>query len=208
MNKGRMLNRTLEILFFGSCWGINEVVIENYLVPITVIPRSLILSTIAIFILSVMRSDIPRPGIFLATGIVAALYKFLNVRFFGCQMIALVMLSGCFEIVHLWFFKRVRNTGFVGSITILLFNCTFALVALFILKSSWWVTDSGARIIRFIFLEGGITAILAYWAYLLGAKLRIWMLSKHSMLSSHAHSWFRFLGILFPFSAAIIVTVI
>ena len=208
MNTVKIGKYWAEILLFGSLWGVSEVIIENYLVPMCVIPRSIILSTMAIFLISIARTQMPQPGLIFITGVVAALYKFLNIQFFGCQILALIMLSGSFEIVHNWRLTRKMNTGLRGLLTILLFNVSFALVASYILRNSWWVDDGVSKIIRFIFIEGGITAVLAFGVCLLGEELGKRLLRRQIVWTGPAIRSYHFISLLFACSAIIIMSVL
>jgi len=141
----------------------------------------------------------------LVIGVIAALYKFLNVRFFGCQMLALVMLAGSFGIIHAWLANRSIPRGIIGAITVFVFNTTFALVATYILQNPWWVSGGITKILNFILIEGSLTAVLVFGIYILvyfaGNKIQ-----KSRMYRELKTVWFFDYGLIFfAVSAAIIV---
>jgi hypothetical protein len=96
----------------------------------------------------------------------------------------------------------------LGSFTIVLFNISFALVATYIIKNPWWVTSGISKIVKFILFEGGITAFLAYGAYLLGVKFGQGFLKNRSVWKGPANRSFKFISVLFTFSAAIMIIVL
>ena len=197
-------NNWIDVLLFGSLWGISEVFVENFLVPVCLIPRAIILTTIAIGILAAARTGLQQRGSILAVGMVAALYKFLNIQFFGCQMLALVMLAGTFEIIYAWLGNRNVSRGIIGAVTVLFFNTAFALVATFILRNQWWVSGGLSKSVRFIFLEGSITAVLAAGMFILGEMAGNRLLQSRAGWALTAIRSFNFVSIILAVSVAVI----
>lgn len=208
MHKEKVGDYLTEILFFGSLWGLSEVFIENYLVPICAIPRSIILSTVAIFILSIARAHLPKPGLILATGVIAALYKFLNIQFFSCQILALIMLAGSFEIVHLWLFSKKFNSGLLGAFTIIFYNFSFAVAAIVFLRNPWWINGGVSKFLNFVLIEGVITALLAFGVYPLGKGLGNSLMNQRSVWTKSINRIYQSVSLLFVLSVAIVMVVI
>jgi len=152
----------IKLLFYGSLWGITEVLIENFIVPVCPVPRSIILTTVAMGILTIAQIDLKQSGCILVIGVIAALYKFLNIRFFGCQILALLLLTGSFEIINTWLKDRKLSRGATAAIVVFIFNTVFAVIATYVLRNFWWVAGGAPKILNFIFIESSITAVFAY----------------------------------------------
>jgi len=206
MDKRRKGN-WINLLFYGSLWGISEVLVENFIVPICPIPRSIILTTIAIGILTMAKITLQQSWNIFVIGVIAALYKFLNVRFFGCQILALLMLTGSFEIIHAWLKNRLISRGIIGVITVFIFNTTFALVATFILKNPWWVSGGITKMLNFILIEGSITAVLVYGICILVNITHKKIHESYRYQQLQTVKFFDYTHIIFAVSAAIIVVI-
>lgn len=197
-----------KLLFFGSLWGITEVLIENFLVPVCPVPRSIMLTTIAMIILTIAKISMQQSWNILIIGVIAALYKFLNVRFFGCQILALLLLTGSFEIINTWLKNRKLSRGANAAIVVFIFNTVFALIATYVLRNPWWVAGGAPKILNFIFIESSITSVFAYGICNLVQYMHNYIqgVSRYQKLKTAA--FFDYSYIFFAASAAIIVVIL
>ncbi len=198
----------IKLLFYGSLWGITEVLIENFIVPVCPVPRSIMLTTIAMVILTIANISMQQSWNILVIGVIAALYKFLNVRFFGCQILALLLLTGSFEVINTWLKNRQLSKGITAVIVVSVFNTTFALIATYVLRNHWWVAGGAPKILNFIFIEGSITAVFAYGICNLVQYMHNYIqgVSRYQKLKTSA--FFDYSYIFFAASAAIIVVIL
>ena len=107
MNNSRELSRQLlmnkdaiiGLVVLGSLWGISEVLLDLLFKTVRIIPRSIILTAIAVLILSAGRIWFSLRGGSVLMGIVASFYKFLNSPFFPCMISAVIILGCTFELM-------------------------------------------------------------------------------------------------------------
>jgi hypothetical protein len=163
----------ITILLFGFIWGCLEVVLKDSLMLLNVERTSYILTATGILILAIARIICNKPGSSLLIGMVAALFKVLSLDFFACQMFAIVIEAGSFDIIYSYLDKKVadRNPvrGFIGSISAYLGFVAFALSITYIVRYSYWVTGGWEKIKDYIFVSGSYAALASFPAVLIGA---------------------------------------
>jgi len=172
-----MLNRKLLVnaILFGSLWGILEVLADRVIgIPDSTL-RAPILSCLGILVLTVARLDYDKLGASTAVGIVASCFKFLNVPFFGCQILAVGLLGITFDAVYSLLIHRAQSwafgKGLLGSLTIWICFGVFAFIATYLVQNPWWVRGGLSRVIRYITLEGSIAALGSFALFNLGARV-------------------------------------
>jgi hypothetical protein len=83
----------LAILFFSGIWGLSEAALGDALYAHHVPMASVFLAVIAFLVLAVAAPFVPRLGGATAIGLLAMLYKVLNVPFFGCHLAGIALLG-------------------------------------------------------------------------------------------------------------------
>jgi len=164
-------NLIYHILFFGSLWGILELVADRLIGIPAMISRASVLTTIAIFVLVLARQVENHPGSTFAIGLVAAFFKFLNVPFWGCQVFALLLLGGVFEVGFLLRNRYELRRSTTALLLALLVYVDFVLFALFVrylLQNPWWVNGGWERFWNYVGISGTLTAGFSAPAMFLG----------------------------------------
>ena len=165
-----------SILLFGSLWGLAELGLAR--LDFSVISTAPLLTAAGIFFLVLSRRVCNIPGSSLLLGTLAAGFKFLNQPFWGCQVAAVLVLAGTFELLFTGYRMWEKNTSQeklggtpiaqAASAAFLSFSL-FVLVARFGLQNPFWIDCGLGKLVRFTVLEGGAAALLAVpsaWAAL------------------------------------------
>lgn len=164
-------NLIYHIMFFGSLWGILELVADRLIDVPTMTLRASVLTTIAIFVLALARQIENSPGSTFMIGVVAAFFKFLNLPFWGCQVVALLLLGGMFEMG----FFALKKYQLLRPIPMLLFPllvyidfALFALLVRYLLHNPWWVSGGWERFWSYVGISGTLAAVFSLPAMFLG----------------------------------------
>ncbi len=172
-----MLNRKhlINAVLFGSLWGILEVLADKVIgIPGSTL-RAPILSCLGILILTIARSDFDRLGASTAVGIVASFFKFLNVPFYGCQILAIGLLAVAFDFVYSVFSHRTQSrafgNGILGSLTIWTSFPVFALTASYVVQNPWWIQGGIWKIAHYVFVQGSIAAVGSFFLFNFGVEV-------------------------------------
>ncbi|NOZ61131.1 MAG: hypothetical protein GXO74_05575 [Calditrichaeota bacterium] len=176
------------VLFWGSLWGIWEIVGDKIFANNPTIPRSVALVGIAVLILAVSRMVHNISGFSVAMSLLAALFKFLNAPFWGCQFFAVILLGVTFEIFWALLVKNEnpKRLSFVlaGVGATGLHFLLFIPIALVTTKSAVWVANGGERIFQFLG-EGLLTMLDVFIVLFLVHK----SLAKLPELRERVVSW-------------------
>ncbi len=163
----------ITILLFGFVWGCLEVVLKDSLMLLNVKRTSYILTAIGILVLAIARKIYNKPGSTFLIGIVAAMFKVLSLDFYACQMLAIIIEAGAFDLTYSYLDKRLseRNPvrGFIGSISAYLGFAAFAFSITYIVRYSYWVAGGMSKIMDYIFVSGSYAALASFPAVLIGA---------------------------------------
>ncbi len=165
----------LQLIFWGSIWGLLEVLIDTFCISFTMVPRSILLGGFAIFILAIANRTSEDSMVSLKMGFIAAFYKFLNVMFFPCQFFAVMIFGILYQFqARLAYKMKIENIiirGLFVSCTMIIFNVLFAIGATYIFKYSYWVDGGSQKFIQFVFIEGSITTIFGFVSFIAGDHL-------------------------------------
>lgn len=189
----------LAILFFSGIWGLSEAVLGDALYANNVPMASVILAVIAFLVLAVAAPFVPRMGGATAMGILAMLYKFLNVPFFGCHLAGIALLGVSWDLVmglanrhrsldgslHGSFAsagvgdsgpRPWRRDSILGAIACYLGYLLFVLAMVFVFRSERWIQKGIVGGLRQVFVNGSLAAvgcaILVPLGFRLGERLR------------------------------------
>jgi hypothetical protein len=178
MNSKRLV--IASFFLFGSLWGLAELGLGR-LATHGAIPRAPLLTACAVFFLVLFRRVWNEPGSSLLLGSLAASFKFLSNPVFGCQIGAVLILAGTFDLFfsfsrqhldrqeigafdrgksRLGVLARAAATAFVSFVV-------FGVFARYLLADPHWVAGGVSKLIRFQFLEGILAAVLALPACLI-----------------------------------------
>lgn len=145
MNKKEGIRLLTGVLFFGSVWGMIEVLLGGFLYKQDIPRSSVILAAGALFVLSAARIWMPRRGSSTLIGVVAALYKLINAAPFICHLFGIFALGFVFDAAASLFLKektRIKmGTILLGPVSVLVSNLFFAVFMTYI--------------VRYFFLGGG-----------------------------------------------------
>jgi len=167
-------NRALlmGIILFGSIWGLSEVLIDKLISPVESLPRGAVLSVVAILILATGRVVLERPGSSVVLGLIAGVFKLLNLPFFPCKVFAVLLLAGTFEVVyHLMGRIKGHLRGFIGSVTLWVCFTAFALIMTYLVKYRWWAEGGLPKVLHYILVDGSYAAIGGFLTFNLGERL-------------------------------------
>lgn len=168
-----------SILLFGSLWGLAELGLAR--LDFYTFGRAPLLTAAGIFFLVLSRRVCDVPGSSLLLGTLAAGFKFLNQPFWGCQVAAVLVLAGTFEILFASYrfrgktepvpnHERLDGTPIVRAAAAAFLSFSFfVLVVRFGLHNPFWIERGLENSARFALLEGGGAALLAVpsaWAAL------------------------------------------
>ena len=153
------------LLFFGSLWGLSEVMGGGFLYNNDVPHASVFLAAWAVFILAVARGIVNRPGSSLVIGAVATLFKLANASPYICHLRGIFMLGAAFDAAASLLGRRgarfsFRNvlTGIAGAYG---GYASFALIITYIIRYDTWVQGGWPKVADHIFVGGSMAALLA-----------------------------------------------
>jgi hypothetical protein len=165
----------LWLILFGSLWGINEVVMGEFLSTSGVPHFSVLLTVIALFILAVARGIVNKPGSSTVIGTIAVLFKLANAAPFHCHLLGIFMIGLVFDVLSSVLIKSEKTSAIKCSLTGILSaytgNALFALVITYIIRYEIWTSGGLDKVLGHIFVAGTLTAILAAIAVPLGFRL-------------------------------------
>jgi len=153
------------ILFFGSLWGINEVVSGEILFRNQVLSASIWLSAWAFFILAVARGIINKPGTSALIAGIAAVFKMVNAAPFFCHLLAIFLLGVGFDVAASLLIKEGRKPalrqGLSGVLGAYGGYALFALLITYVLRYEHWIDGSSAKVLHHIFVNGSLAAAVS-----------------------------------------------
>ena len=150
-------NYLLGIIFFGSLWGVSETILGGFLFSKSIPLASIPMTIIAFIILTVARVYLPKKGSSTFIACVAMLYKFLNVPFFACHLLAILLLGLSYDSV--FSFLNIKSKAILGFIATYLGHILFAFVVTYIVRYHFWVEEGFLKVVRYIGINGTLTAL-------------------------------------------------
>jgi hypothetical protein len=152
MNRQRLLG----VLLFGALWGLSEALLGGWLYGAGLRGSApIVLSVIAVGILTVARVIVPLAGSSTAIGALAVAFKALNTEF-ACHLLAIFLLGASFDLV--WSVARGRWKPLIGPAATYLGFALFALIITYVIRYSWWTIEGWPKVLRYIVFTGSITA--------------------------------------------------
>ncbi|MBN2592894.1 MAG: hypothetical protein JXA81_05245 [Sedimentisphaerales bacterium] len=159
----------LGILFFSGLWGISESVLGDVLYSANVPYASVPLTIIGFVIMAVAQVYFPQLGTATLVAACAMLYKFLNVPFFFCHLIGILLMGLCYDL----FFSvlKIKNRSLSAAATVYLNYLLFALMITYVFRYEHWVQAGFAGVLRHVLISGSMAASGS--AILVPASLRL-----------------------------------
>jgi len=162
------------LILFGSLWGINELITGEFLSAQGMDHSSLVLSAAAVFILAASRGMINKPGSSSLVGSVAVVFKWVHVAPFYCHLAAIFILGFIFDLfASILLRKKADSTikqALTGSASAFSNNALFGFIMTYIFRYSYWIVDGNQKMIRHIFIDGGLLVFLSLFLAPLGFK--------------------------------------
>lgn len=179
------------ILFFGSLWGINEVVTGESLFRNQMFLASIWLAAGAFFILAVARGVVNRPGTSVVIAGIAAGFKLVNASPYFCHLLGIFLLGVAFDAAASLLLREegrdALRHSLVGVLSAYGGFALFALIITYVIRYEYWVTGGPAKVINHIFVSGSLAAAVAAFLVPLGYRLGFlgWpVLERHPRWSS------------------------
>ena len=164
MGDKKTLNIILGFLFFGSLWGLFEASFGDWLYSHEIAYASVYLTVIALFILASSKVFLPYKWTGSLVGLIAMLFKLINVPFFACHLLAIFLLGSGFDIAWALVSKyysgkfRLPVIGLCGTYT---GHALFALIITYIVRYQYWTEVGLPKVIDYIFISGSIAALIS-----------------------------------------------
>ena len=166
----------LGILFFGGLWGISEAVLGDALYSANVPYASVPLTVIGFVLMAFARVYFPQIGTATLIAACAMLYKFLNVPFFACHLLGILLMGVCYDL----FFcvLKIKNRSLSATAAVYLNYVLFALMITYIFRYEHWVQAGFTGVLQHILISGSMAALGC--AILVPASFRLGMQVKAS----------------------------
>ena len=179
----------LWLFFFGSIWGINEVVTGEILYRIDAPNPSIFLSVSALFILAMARGMFNRPGSSTLIGIFAVLFRLVNAAPSYCHLLGIFLLGLTFDVLISVFLKNKEKAllkySLIGGISAYGNNAQFAILITYIFRNKYWVAGGLPRVANHIIVNGSISALLAAVV----APVGFWIGKKGELFAEARPRW-------------------
>jgi len=147
----------LGILFFSGLWGISEAVLGDALYRADVPYASIPLTVIGFIILTFSRVYFAQRGTATLIAVCAMFYKFLNVPFFACHLLGIVLMGICYDLFFGIF--RLKNRALCAAAATYLNYILFALMITYVFRYDHWVQAGFGKVLRHIWIGGSIAAL-------------------------------------------------
>ena len=147
----------LAILFFGGLWGISEAVLGDALYSANVPYASVPLTVIGFVLMTIAWVYFPQIGTATLVATCAMLYKFLNVPFFACHLLGILLMGMCYDL----FFSvlKIKNRSLSAAAAVYLNYVLFALMITYVFRYEHWVQAGFAGVLRHVLISGSMAAL-------------------------------------------------
>lgn len=147
----------LGVLFFGGLWGISEAVLGDALYRADVPYASVPLTIIGFIVMSTAKVYFPQKGTASLIAGCAMLYKFLNVPFFACHLLGILLMGFCYDL----FFSvlKIKSRSLSAAAATYLSYALFGLMITYVFRYEHWVQEGFAGVLRHVGISGSIAAL-------------------------------------------------
>ena len=147
----------LALLFFGGLWGVSEALLGDALYRTSMPYASVPLTVIGFVVMTVARVYYARTGTATLIAACAMLYKFLNVPFFACHLLGILLTGMSYDL----FFGvlKIRNRSISAAAAAYLSYALFAFMMLYLFRYEHWVQGGFAKMVRHVGVSGTLAAL-------------------------------------------------
>jgi len=147
----------LGILFFSGLWGISEAVLGDALYSANVPYASVPLTVIGFAVMAVAHVYFPQTGTATLIAACAMLYKFLNVPFFFCHLLGILLMGMCYDL----FFSvlKIKSRSLSAAAAVYLNYVLFALMITYLFRYEHWVQAGFAGVLQHVLISGSMAAL-------------------------------------------------
>ena len=147
----------LAVLFFGGLWGVSEAVLGDALYRADVPYASVPLTAIGFVVMTVARVYYLQKGTSTLIAACAMLYKFLNVPFFACHLLGILLTGMYFDL----FFSvlRIKSRSLSAAAATYLSYALFALLMTYIFRYEYWVQGGLTKVLSHVGISGSMAAL-------------------------------------------------
>ena len=147
----------LGILFFSGLWGISEAVLGDALYSANVPYASVPLTVIGFLLMAIAQVYFPQKGTATLIAGFAMLYKFLNVPFFACHLLGILLMGLCYDL----FFSvlKIKNRSLSAIAAVYSNYILFALMITYVFRYESWVQGGFVKILRHVGISGTMVAL-------------------------------------------------
>jgi hypothetical protein len=163
------------ILFFGSLWGMNELMTGEFLFRNQVLLASVWLAAWAFFILAVARGIANMPGTSALIAGIAAGFKLVNAPPFFCHLLAIFLIGVGFDVAASLLLKKGSRSAFRQGLAGVLGAyggfALFALIITYVIRYKYWVAGGAPKVLEHIFVDGSFAAVVSAFLVPLGYRI-------------------------------------
>ena len=147
----------LGILFFSAIWGASEAFLGEALYDADIPFSSVSLTIIGFCVLAFAKVYFPQKGTATFIAALAMLYKFLNIPFFACHLLGILIVGISFDL----FFNvlKVKNRSISAAAAIYLNYTLFAIMITYIFRYEYWIEGGIPKILSHIGISGTMAAL-------------------------------------------------
>jgi len=164
----------LGILFFSGLWGISEAVLGDALYSANVPYASVPLTVIGFILMTIAQVYFSQKGTATLIAGLAMLYKFLNIPFFACHLLGILLMGVCYDLFSS--VLKIKNRSLSAMAAVYLNYALFALMITYVFRYEHWVHGGSAKILRHVGISGSMVAlscaILVPMSFHLGQKIK------------------------------------
>ena len=145
------------VLFFGGLWGISEAVLGDVLYRANVPYASVPLTVIGFVVMTISRGYYPQKGTATLIATCAMLYKFLNVPFFACHLLGILLTGICYDLFLS--VLRIKSRSLSAAAAAYLSYALFALTITYVFRYEHWIQDGFIKVLSHIGISGSMAAL-------------------------------------------------
>ena len=159
------------ILFFGTVWGLSEASLGDWMYTRDIPHAFVYLTAVACFIFALSKVFLPYRMTGTALGLVAMLFKLVNVPFFACHLLAIALLGVGFDMAYS-LVNRLYGGRFrlpiIGLLGVYTGHALFAIVITYLVRYEYWAAVGLPKVIDYIFISGTVSALIGAVVFSLG----------------------------------------
>jgi len=164
----------LGVLFFGGLWGISEAVLGDALYRAEVLYASVPLTIIGFIVMTIAKVYFPQKGTATLIAACAMLYKFLNVPFFACHLLGILLMGICYDLFFSVF--KIKSRSLCAAAATYLSYALFGLMITYVFRYEHWVQGGFSEVLRHVGISGSMAAlgcaVLVPLSFHLGERLK------------------------------------